>query len=278
MKRASLLHVAAAALGAATVAMADPLTANVLFYGADPTGMVESTTATIAALMAIDAGGQGGVLLFPLGTYLMTPFNVTVSNVEVRLQQATLIASSSYDDWPIIAPLPSYGRGRDFPGPRYSALISFWNVSNVRLRSVGGTNSVLDGQGDAWWPAVKNGSLTVTPGHMIEVLWSENVEVDHVTMINSPFWFTHLWSSRNLHVHDVVITAPTHSTNTDGIDPDACDGVVIERVTINNGDGACGWHCCSCYFCCSKRTCFLTSGARTGNVFQSLPLAPASLP
>ena len=35
------------------------------------------------------------------------------------------------DDWPLIAPLPSYGRGRDEPGPRYSNFIGGSNLTDV---------------------------------------------------------------------------------------------------------------------------------------------------
>jgi hypothetical protein len=33
--------------------------------------------------------------------------------------------------WPLIAPLPSYGRGRDEPGPRYSNFIGGSNLTDV---------------------------------------------------------------------------------------------------------------------------------------------------
>ena len=39
-----------------------------------------------------------------------------------------------------------------------------------------------------------------------------------------------------MHIHDVSISAPVHSTNTDGIDPDSSRNVVIERVNISTGD------------------------------------------
>jgi hypothetical protein len=34
-------------------------------------------------------------------------------------------------DWPLIAPLPSYGRGRDEPGPRYTNFIGGSNLTDV---------------------------------------------------------------------------------------------------------------------------------------------------
>lgn len=34
-------------------------------------------------------------------------------------------------EWPTIDPLPSYGRGRDLPGPRYSNFITGYNLTDV---------------------------------------------------------------------------------------------------------------------------------------------------
>ena len=37
---------------------------------------------------------------------------------------------------------------------------------------------------------------------------------------------------------DVVVTSPTYSRNTDGIDPDSCKNVLIENYVYNAGDDA----------------------------------------
>ena len=42
------------------------------------------------------------------------------------------------NEWPIIDPLPSYGRGRDGPGGRYSSLIGGTNLTDVII--TGGQN------------------------------------------------------------------------------------------------------------------------------------------
>lgn len=34
-------------------------------------------------------------------------------------------------DWPIVDPLPSYGRGRELPGPRHQSLIHGFNLTDV---------------------------------------------------------------------------------------------------------------------------------------------------
>jgi hypothetical protein len=42
-------------------------------------------------------------------------------------------------DWPLIAPLPSYGRGRDEPGPRYSNFIAGSNLTDVIITGMSPT-------------------------------------------------------------------------------------------------------------------------------------------
>lgn len=112
-------------------------------------------------------------------------------------------------------------------------------MTNLRITS-NATNvdfqGTVDGQGASWWAAVKNGSLTVTPGHLFECLWSDGIEIDHVTFVDSPFWNIHPWSSANVHIHDIRVRAPIHSTNTDGVDPDSCQNVLLERLDISTGD------------------------------------------
>lgn len=40
------------------------------------------------------------------------------------------------DEWPIIDPLPSYGRGRELPGGRYSNFIMGSNLTDVIITGI----------------------------------------------------------------------------------------------------------------------------------------------
>lgn len=228
---------ATAALAQVALSSADPFIANVVSFGADPTGVSLSTPAIVSAVSAVSANG-GGTLYFPPGTYLSAPFNLT-SNTTLYLDTCTLRATNDFDLWDVIAPLPSYGRGRDFPGPRYTSFIHCFNCSNVVVTgnpSSGPGANVVDGQGGAWWAGVENRTLSLTPGHLIEFLWSTDVEVSHVTLLDSPFWNLHIWSSARVWVHDMAVVAPRNSSNTDGVDPDSSSDVLIGNVVIDNGD------------------------------------------
>ena len=95
-----MTRILVSALAAAVIALplvSGQFVANVVDYGADPTGATKATTAVVAALKAVEGAG-GGILYFPPGTYLVTPFNLT-SHLEVRLDAATLKASDDFGDW-----------------------------------------------------------------------------------------------------------------------------------------------------------------------------------
>ncbi|TKY59073.1 polygalacturonase protein [Spatholobus suberectus] len=62
----------------------------------------------------------------------------------------------------VIDPLPSYGRGRDTQGGRFSCLIFGTNLTDVVIT---GDNGTIDGQ--------------------------DNVQIFNLTLVNSPFWNVH---------------------------------------------------------------------------------------
>jgi hypothetical protein len=41
------------------------------------------------------------------------------------------VLSQNFEDWPVVDPLPSYGRGRELPGGRHRSLIYGSNLTDV---------------------------------------------------------------------------------------------------------------------------------------------------
>ena len=60
-------------------------------------------------------------------------------------------------------------------------------------------------------------------GHLVEILYSTDVEIDRVLLKDSPMWTTHIYDCDRVHVHDMTVRAdpPLLAYNTDGIDPDS---------------------------------------------------------
>ncbi|AQK94583.1 Pectin lyase-like superfamily protein, partial [Zea mays] len=130
--------------------------------------------------------------------------------------------------WPLIAPLPSYGRGRDEPGARYSNFIGGSNLTDVIIT---GKNGTINGKGQVWWDKFHAKELKFIRGHLLELLYSENIIISNVTFVNAPYWNLH-----PTYCTGVTILAPVNSPNTDGIDPKSSSRVKIEDCYIVSGD------------------------------------------
>jgi polygalacturonase len=103
-----------------------------------------------------------------------------------------------------------------------------------RIRLTGG--GTIDGSGAYWWELFHSKSLEHGRPHLVELYNSSDVTVSNLTLQNSAFWTLHPVYARGVHIHDLTITAPEDSPNTDGIDPDSSSNVLIERCSISCGD------------------------------------------
>uniref|UniRef100_J3MPN4 Polygalacturonase n=1 Tax=Oryza brachyantha TaxID=4533 RepID=J3MPN4_ORYBR len=137
------------------------------------------------------------------------------------------------EEWPLIAPLPSYGRGRERLGPRHISLIHGEGLNDVVIT---GDNGTIDGQGRIWWDLWWNRTLNHTRGHLIELVNSTNIMISNITLRNSPFWTVHPVYCRNVVIRNLTVLAPLNAPNTDGIDPDSSSEVCIEDCYIESGD------------------------------------------
>ena len=68
---------------------------------------------------------RGGTeLRVPAGTWVTGSFNLTSHMTLFLARGAVLKATRDAAGWPLVEPLPSYGRGRELPGPRYASFIN----------------------------------------------------------------------------------------------------------------------------------------------------------
>ncbi|CAJ2666987.1 probable polygalacturonase [Trifolium pratense] len=67
-------------------------------------------------------------------------------------------------------------------------------------------------------------------------MYSDQIQISNLTLINSPSWFVHPVYSSNIIVNGLTILAPLNVPNTDGINPDSCTNVRIEDNYIESGD------------------------------------------
>jgi polygalacturonase len=64
----------------------------------------------------------------------------------------------------------------------------------------------------------------------------ENVLLEGVTIVNSPFWVIHPFLCKNVVIRGVSVDA--RGPNNDGVDPEMSQNVLIENCAFNQGDDA----------------------------------------
>ena len=95
---------------------------NLSSFGAMGDGTTLNTAAFEKAVEAVKHAGEGEIRVGS-GTYLTAPFNLT-SHLTLYLEEgAIIIGSTNISLYPVLEPLPSYGRGRDYGTGHYTSFI-----------------------------------------------------------------------------------------------------------------------------------------------------------
>ena len=238
LPRARKMHVLALC-AAALLPAVHGLICNPRSHGAVGSGTVYDTDAVRAAVDECGAAG-GGTVLFEIGfTFLTGAFNVS-SNTRLQVE-GTILGSPNATGYVLVEPLPWMGP-TNAGVYEWSPFIQTWYANNVSIVGHG----TIDGNGAPWWPCASNDSQAPCSGHSrphgIRLVGGRGFEIAGVTIKDSPMWQVHPAFATDVYIHDVRILAPDSSRktgpshNTDGIDPDCSQDVLIERVYISTGD------------------------------------------
>jgi len=227
-----------------------PRTFPVTRFGAVGDGTTKNTAAFAAAIAACHRAG-GGHVIVPAGTFLTGAIHL-LSNVDLHVEAgATVLFSQDPNDYlPVV-----FTRWQGIELLNYSPFIYSYGQRNIAVTGAG----TLNGQADAdhWWnwksletpdfnaleamadagtPVSQRvfGSGHFLPPQMIQPFASDTVLLQGVTVINSPFWHLNPNLCRNVTVDGLAIQSS--GPNTDGCDPESCDGVVVQNVTYDTGD------------------------------------------
>ncbi|KAM3244304.1 hypothetical protein ACQJBY_055938 [Aegilops geniculata] len=215
-----------------------PMAYNLTDFGGVGDGRAVNTRAFERAVETVSAfADQGGAQLnVPPGRWLTGPFNLTSHMTLFLAEGAEILGITDEKDWPLMPALPSYGYGRERKGPRFCSLIHGQNLKDVVIT---GHNGSINGQGEVWWLKHRRRMLKNTRPPLVQLMWSKDIVITNITLLNSPFWHFHPYDCTNVTVSDVTILAPiSGAPNTDGIDPDSCEDVLIENCYISVGDDA----------------------------------------
>jgi len=224
---------------------------NVLDFGALGDNQTDDTEALRRAIKFASHLTNGGgaaarvTLWIPENhTFCTGPLNLT-SGVTLKVDGILRALLWTETDWPQIPPLENYGNSRDGFYLQYQAFLYARNVRDIKVVGKG----VVDGQGQFWWDADQNRSLTVGRPNLVQFVRSQNIEIQGVTLKDSPFWCLHPVLCRDVHIHHIKIRSHMYAHNSDGIDPDSSKNVLIEDNDVSCGDdhiaikaGVCGEH------------------------------------
>ncbi|MFI1093859.1 glycoside hydrolase family 28 protein [Streptomyces sp. NPDC020917] len=222
-----------------------PLTA----FGAVADGTTDTTQALAAAVRAAHEAG-GGRVVVPAGTWATGPVHL-LSRVELHLAEGAILLFTTDP----AAYLPTvFSRWQGIELMNYSPLIYAYGQHDIALTGSG----VLDGQAstDNWYTwgkpggsdfaaleasadagvpvAQRDGANYHLRPTFVEPYRCERVLIEGVTLRNSPFWNLHPTLCQDVTIRHV--TVDSSGPNTDGCDPESCDGVLIDRVSFNTGD------------------------------------------
>ncbi len=219
-------------------------------FGAVGDGTTKNTAAFAAAIAACSRSG-GGHVVVPPGQFLTGAIHL-LSNVDLHVEAgATILFSQDPADYlPVV-----FTRWQGIELMNYSPFVYSYGQRNIAVTGSG----TLNGQADAnhWWnwKSLENADFTALeamadnnvpvsqrvfgsghflPPQMIQPFGSDTVLLEGVTVINSPFWHLNPNLCRNVTVDGLTISSS--GPNTDGCDPESCDGVVVQNVTYNTGD------------------------------------------
>lgn len=131
-------------------------------------------------------------------------------------------------------------------------------VGSDQWKAITARGGVLADDGKAWYPDEGYKKARMTAGSlnkpsdeldeneiktflrpvMVSLKNCERVLLDGPTFQNSPAWNIHPLWCKDLTVRNICVRNPHYSTNGDGIDIEACEGVLLQKSTFDVGDDA----------------------------------------
>lgn len=174
------------------------------------------------------------------GTYLITSL-VLKSNITLHLlKDALLTCSTKEEDYKEIegeviledGSVKQIGTWEGDPKVMKLSIISAFDSENIHVVGQGEVDG--NAQLSTWW--IDHKKKPYARPHMIYLNNCNHVYVQGIHLKNSPQWTVHPYFSKDVNFYDFKITNPKISPNTDGINPQCCDGVNIIGIHFSVGD------------------------------------------
>ena len=231
---------------------------NIMSFG----GTVDNSDNSIpfsAALKAIK-NTNGGTLFIPKGIWRTGPLEI-FSNTTLILDEEAVI--SFIPELTLYPPVWTRWEGVECYAMHPCMFAT--GQENITISGKG----TIDGGGSSWWDIAKekksrpqnlpelppelelarlNEGYDKQPGGgggracqflrppLLQFFNCKNILLKDFTLQNSPFWTLHPVYCTNLVICGLYITNPHNAPNTDGIDIDSCEDVLVENCNVSVGD------------------------------------------
>lgn len=221
---------------------------NILTYNAVPDGKTLNTEIIQQAIDDLASRG-GGTVVVPSGVYVTGTIWLR-NNVELHLEMGAVLKGST--------DLADYCTADDFQQNAFST-VEQWNgahlivgleVNNVAITGPG----TIDGSAPdffeeelapfrprfTWAKGLRlaKDKVNLRPGQMCAFYESSNIRIENLSLRNSCCWTIFLHGCNNAFISGIKIDNNPDNANTDGIDIDCCDSVIVSNCIINTGDDA----------------------------------------
>lgn len=221
-------------------------------YGAIADGKTDCRNAINNAIIDCSNSGGGQVLILK-GKYYVGGAIVLKSNVNLRLEKNAELTFSSVSTDFLPEVLTNWEGTQLY---NYSPLIYAYRATNIAITGSGTINGNASSCFAKWRPQRSKlqdqlrqmgidgvpvekrlfGKESVLPPSMIQPYECNNILIEGVKIIDSPFWVIHPVYCNNLTVRGVEISS--YNLNNDGCDPESTTNVLIENCVFNVGDDA----------------------------------------
>ncbi len=197
-------------------------------------------TKQVQAVIDLAAKNGGGVIIVPKGTFLISSVFFKQGTHLYLENGAKLKGSDDISDFPVVETRMEGQTVKYFP-----ALINADGLNGFTISGKG----TLDGNGLRFWKAFwkrrqwnpKCTNMDEMRPRIIYVSNSKNVQVEGITIKNSPFWSTHYYKSEFVKLLNLTILAPKEpvkAPSTDAVDIDACTNFLIKNCYMSVNDDA----------------------------------------
>ncbi len=206
---------------------------NVKLFNAYGDGVHDDTPAFSAAIACLPSGGT---LYVPAGNYLLKPVFLK-SNMTLYIERgARLVGSAVRGDYPTLPGTIgdiNLGTWQGEEATCFASLLTAYKAENVIVTGEG----EIDGNGpNGDWYINHRVMRTAWRPRGVFFNRCANITMFGLTVKDTPSWNIHPYFCRNVGLYDLQLFNPSGMPTTDGIDPDACDGVEIAGVKISVGD------------------------------------------